>query len=467
MEEQEACAPARRLAVALVESVDRGDRGRQDLVVTGHALFGSVEPVRQQCESQIAIAVAEVVHLEATDQCFGLVFAGQQHRHHDECAHARGHTIVEVEARQPHRAEHPGDHHVDEVDGEVGGRAEREDRDRDEPCPGGTSVARQQQRYGQRDRTQEHDRCEVAGRGVPHVRTPQPCRQRHVHVELSLEGEPPVGDQVVAGIVIPGGLGRFALDLLWDGVCQVECRSGNLDLGHRRAATEFLDGLAVAVARREVHVAEGAARAKQRVDHADALDELSPIERGDQAHARDHIADRHVHGRLALVLESHRLVGGRALRHESILQPTEGRGDRRVLIAKALEELHERGCWQCRSGQLAQRHDGDVGARVAEAQQAVGELVGGLTRLATGDDLFRQSPEVLDEEDAQGDCDRPQLADRQRLDRLVCLHHPAQAVGVEAAVGVGDVRPCQPQHAGIAGEVPLQQLWELVVVVPR
>ena len=101
----------------------------------------------------------------------------------------------------------------------------------------------------------------------------------------------------------------------------------------------------------------------------------------------------------------------------------------------------------------------------AEAEQAVGELVGRLPRRPAAHDLLREAAEVLDEEDPEADRDRPQLADRQRLHLLVGAHHAPQALRVEAAVGVGDVGPGEAQDPRVAREMALGQLGELAVVV--
>ena len=110
---------------------------------------------------------------------------------------------------------------------------------------------------------------------------------------------------------------------------------------------------------------------------------------------------------------------------------------------------------------------GDLALVVAEAEQAVGELVGHLARRAAAHDLLGEAAKVLDEQDAKADRDRPELADRQRLDLLVGAHHAPQALGIEAAVGVGDVCPGQTEHPRVAGEVAIGQLGKLAVVVRR
>ena len=103
----------------------------------------------------------------------------------------------------------------------------------------------------------------------------------------------------------------------------------------------------------------------------------------------------------------------------------------------------------------------------ADPEQSVGELVRQLPRGATADDPLGQAAEVVDEQDPQADRDRPQLADRERLDLLVGADHPPQTLRVEPAVRVGDVRPGEAQDPRIALEVALGQLRQLAVVVRR
>ena len=87
----------------------------------------SVEPVRQQGETQIALAVPQVVDLQAADLSFGIRLTVEEHGHNDERPHPRGDAVVKIEPGQRSRAQRVGNRPVDEGDREVGGRAERED----------------------------------------------------------------------------------------------------------------------------------------------------------------------------------------------------------------------------------------------------------------------------------------------------------------------------------------------------
>jgi len=239
----------------------------------------------------------------------------------------------------------------------------------------------------------------------------------------------------------------------------------DLDLGAARALGEVLDRVPVAVTGGEVHLAKCARGPERRVDETHALHELRPVEPRDQAHARDHVSDRHVHGRLALVFQPNGFLGGGPLGRQQLLEPCQ-RGRRgRVLVPETLEQLDLAGGRQRQAVETAERGGGVLGALLAEPQQAVGQLVGFLARGAALNDLFRQATEVLDEQDPERDRHRPQLAECQRLDTLVGDHQPAQALGVEPAVGVRDVSPGEAEDPRIPLQVPVGELRQLPVVV--
>ena len=213
--------------------------------------------------------------------------------------------------------------------------------------------------------------------------------------------------------------------------------------------------MSVAVPGAEFHALEEGPLAKDLIDETQALHEFGPVEPGDEAHAGDHVPDRHVHGRLALVLKTDDLLGARALRRHDLLEPSESRRDRRILVAQALEQLDLTGRRQRLASEPAERGRGDLGLVLAEAEQTIGEVVGPLSRFAAADDRFRKTAQVLHEHDAQADGDGPEFPDGQRLYSLVGAHETEQAIGVETAVSVSHVRP---RHADDPG-IPLQMAF--------
>jgi hypothetical protein len=97
--------------------------------------------------------------------------------------------------------------------------------------------------------------------------------------------------------------------------------ASDIDLGAIRAARQFLDGAAVEVARREIHLGKGARCSEHVVDEADALEQLSPIDVGDHAHAGDDVAYRHGRSALPLVFVAHDRVCSGSLRRETLVEP--------------------------------------------------------------------------------------------------------------------------------------------------
>ena len=61
MEEQKSGSAAGRLAVALVELINSCRRGGEQLVIARDAFALRVEPVREQGEPQVSLAVAQIV----------------------------------------------------------------------------------------------------------------------------------------------------------------------------------------------------------------------------------------------------------------------------------------------------------------------------------------------------------------------------------------------------------------------
>ena len=138
-----------------------------ELVVAGDVLGRGVEPVGQQGEPQVALAVAQVVDLQAADLGLDVRLAGQERRHDDERPQRGRHAVVELEPGQRPRAEHVGDHPVDERDREVGGRAEGEDRDDEEAGPAAPAGPDSRSGHGEDERRDQRERPEVAASRRP------------------------------------------------------------------------------------------------------------------------------------------------------------------------------------------------------------------------------------------------------------------------------------------------------------
>ncbi len=71
--------------------------------------------------------------------------------------------------------------------------------------------------------------------------------------------------------------------------------------------------------------------------------------------------------------------------------------------------------------------------------------------------------QVLDEHDAQCDCNGPKLADRQGLHGLVSADEPSQRLGLEMAVGVCRISPGQAEDARVPREGAARQLRQQAI----
>ncbi len=98
------------------------------------------------------------------------------------------------------------------------------------------------------------------------------------------------------------------------------------------------------------------------------------------------------------------------------------------------------------------------------AQHPVDQIIGGLPAVLCRHDLLGQTAHILDQHDAQGDRHRPQLADRQGVNRLIGAHEAGKHGAVQQAVGMGNIGPCNAQHTRVARKGAGGQLGQLPVI---
>ena len=291
MEQQEAVAAGRR-AIALVEPGDAGCRRFQQCRVAVDMLGRGIDPVGEQSEMQIAFRAREVVDLQTLDLLL-------DRRRPSSAASAPRRACADARARRravPRRA--------------AASRRSRASR-RGSPArpprrwrgsrPGrraGSAMPRpspsacsDEQRYGEEGRGDHGAGADIAadaersGSGVRARRAAaagsrSPPRTRGVRRR---EGDS--RDR-------RGGLPRR---LACAHVACFAARTARAAMSSSvrfGAARQFLDGAAIEIARREIHVAKRAAGGEHVVDQADALEQLGPIDVGDQAHAGDDVAHR-------------------------------------------------------------------------------------------------------------------------------------------------------------------------------
>lgn len=278
-----------------------------------------------------------------------------------------------------------------------------------------------------------------------------PGAQGRPEADRGLEGRAAAGEQVVAGVAFPPpGCRRRALR--------------DLQLGQARAAGQLLDGGAVEVARREIHVEENARRGQCTINQADPLDGLAPVDPRDQPQAGNDVLDGRVRGGMGLQHLAHGGVDRRAAFAQAPVEP----GRRRVVravAAQAMHELHREGI-----GDLDVAERGVHlrpwlrGLSAPARRQAVRHGIRLPAVFGVLDDDLGHPAQVLDQRDAQRGRYGAEFADGKRLDLLVGQEVPAQGLRLEMAVGMGDQRPRRPEHAGQAGEGAVGNLREFQIV---
>ena len=135
------------------------------------------------------------------------------------------------------------------------------------------------------------------------------------------------------------------------------------------------------------------------------------------------------------------------------------RREARAVLAHALQQLHDERRVDLRRERRRPPVPGGVDLRDV--------LVGRPACLARVDRLLRQAAQVLDEGELEHARPGPQLADRERRDRLVAVHEAEELLPVEAAVAVADQLHGHGVDARVAGELAGGELGQLAVVAAR
>src|SRR6266536_664457 len=185
--------------------------------------------------------------------------------------------------------------------------------------------------------------------------------------------------------------------------------------------------MAVTVAGREVHFPDPRSLPELLIDQADGFEEVGPVDGGNEPHARDHVAHRHVGRDLLVVLEPHDLVGTEPLRLDPLHEPGERRSLLRIAFPQPLQKMNREWGGKRLALESPQPRFPRFSRLGADAEQRVGEGVCVLARKPPSDDSLCQPAQVLDQDEPQRDGDRPELAHRQRLRSLVCRDEPPRA----------------------------------------
>ena len=145
MEQVEAAAAV--AGVAMVQGVDAGSRGGQNVGVVRPVLGDGVGEVAEEREVDARIEVAERLNLEVRQQLVDRAHAAEQGRHDHHRAAILGHAAVELETREHPRRDQPRQQALHRARRQLAGGDEREERNQ-----GDRSRRAVSQRHGIRDR---------------------------------------------------------------------------------------------------------------------------------------------------------------------------------------------------------------------------------------------------------------------------------------------------------------------------
>ncbi len=224
--------------------------------------------------------------------------------------------------------------------------------------------------------------------------------------------------------------------------CEIDGCLCDLEFAGVSSLADPLDNVAVAVTRGKLHsrIHTGGIVSEQRLDQTDFFEKVVPVERREQAHTRDDVADRDLCCRLSLVFGMDDLFDARALFRELLFDPVHHRHYGRMLFAQALNELDQECFTYFFSFAVSLVEGRHHACRLegSEFEQLIGEFVGFVAFSATARDRDCKAAQIFDKREAEGDGDSPQFTDRKRRDSLISADEALQRVGVEARVSVYD-----------------------------
>ncbi len=150
------------------------------------------------------------------------------------------------------------------------------------------------------------------------------------------------------------------------------------------------------------------------------------------------------------MLIAHDCVGCRSLCRQTLVEPSQRRGDSGVLIAQPVHELDRERIPQRCAIVIGEHHRHRLGGKSANPEEAVGKTIRLLPRQTTEHNPLCEPPQILDKHDPQCDCDRPEFSDCQGLHLLIGRYEAAERRGIESTVGMGNERPGHAEDTWIS-----------------
>ena len=411
----------------------------------------------------VAFKAGEMMDLEPLDLLGDAGERRDHHRHRDQGAQFGGNTVAQFDRRHEGRANAARHGGVDQSDRgiERGNGTEQEQRRQ----PHRADRARKREDRHQQDSSgdDQNDRAVPLNADGP-AEALRPVANWHLIADGRLKGRTPGGKQIITRIGAPlvscvrgrhgrarGSHGGFR----------------NLAFRHWRTARQIFNRGAVKIARRKIHREIQRAGGERFMDQAHLLEQFEPVDLRDQSHTRDYVADRNGCADLPVVDAARRVVYRCRRFSKALVEPSQRRRDALVLVLKPMHELHSEVVGYRRAQAFGEHRSGGFGLAIVETQKAIGEGVSLPAFDLALTDAHGEAAEIFDQHDPQRDRKRPQFADGERLNLLIRSHEPPQQVGIEAAVGVRYIGPCNTEYPRVANKRARNELGQLPIVARR
>ena len=286
----------------------------------------------------------------------------------------RGNAVPELQGRQKSCGKAQIDRAIDQCDRGVDGGNDAERGEHSENGQGHSRCREREQRRRKKDCGDGRDRRQIAAEAGGSVEPRRPASHGQAVGDRLFESAAPAREQDVSSVSSPRLLRcrGFSFGLFR----RKHGRAGDIELRTVRAARKIFDRAAVKRPRRKIHALEIAVAGKNSVDEAKPLEQLLPVDIGNQPQAGDDVANRDIRRPLLAMDITHHQVGRRVLDGHSLIEPGQRGRDPRILIAQPMHELDREGLGK-RFQFLRSEDDRDrLSRRAACAQQSVSQTVG-------------------------------------------------------------------------------------------
>ncbi len=240
--------------------------------------------------------------------------------------------------------------------------------------------------------------------------------------------------------------------------------AGNFHFGFRRASRQKFDCVAIGVARTEIERFVVGFLAKNLVDVADFLKPDRPLRIVDFAQALDDVAHRHVAGGQTVVLSHHDVFGVGTGSMQTFFQPGQCKARGLRAISQAIEELGRKG--RIIDQRIDLTKQSSRGFRIVETDNLVDNLIRLLAHAARALDANRNTAEIFDENKTDDRRQRPQLADLQRLGRLITVNQCRHVFARHSAVRMRHIKPAE-RHDARYGDATNRHRRQLTIELAR